>query len=83
MSIIIIFIHIDADGHSTSIEYVNTVEGREIIVTAPDGVETVLETRALDGEQYGWDNYVLERIVYGDGESATFEYAIRGGFYAA
>lgn len=73
---------IDADGESTSIEYVNMLEGKQIIVTAPDGVETVLETKILASEQYGSDNYVLERIVYGDGESATFDYTIRGGEYS-
>ncbi len=73
---------IDADGHSTTITYATTDAGSTITITAPDGSATTLHTKALDSETYGTDNSLLEKIVYPDGETVSFDYTMETGTYS-
>ena len=72
---------IDADGGSTAIVYADEAGGKIVTITAPDGSETALHVHALESGSYGEDNFVLDRIVYADGETTTFGYTIEGGMY--
>ncbi len=73
---------IDTAGRSTTITYAETATGKTVTVTAPDGSETVLHIRALESEDYGENNYVLDKIVYPDGETTSFRYALSEGTYS-
>ena len=73
---------IDADGHSTTITYATTDTGSTITITAPDGSVTTLHTKELDSETYGTDNSLLEKIVYPDGETVSFDYTMETGTYS-
>ena len=72
---------IDTTGSSTAIAYADTDDGMTVTITAPDGSNTLLHVKQA-GDAYDEGDYLLDSIVYPDGETIGFAYEMAGGSFS-